>query len=277
MLHSFYFGGTHDDPLGGEMAYLGGPSYGLTIPIEEIPLLISVLTDIQDVPYGYGGTSWGAHHPSKLIPVPVILKADNWSDNVAKVDALNLLFDKNRLCALRFDCLPERYWMVRLARTSPVRVHEMGDIFDLEFVAPDPRAYSITETVQTVSISGDTTFNVPASGVLAGTAEPDVLWLLKPTGSGATNPVVLENTTRDETLTWLNSLTSSEWLEITAYAKTEKVRKTGDSGGSYSPANSSIQQGSRFPKLSAGVANACALNGFASTGSLVITYRARFN
>jgi len=277
MQSSLYFGGTHDDPLGSEMVYLGGPSYGLTIPIEEIPLLISVLTDTQDVPYGYGGTSWGAHHPSKIIPVPVILQANSWTDNVAKVDALNLLLDKNRLCALRFDCLPDRYWLVRLSRTSPVEVHEMGDLFTLEFTAPDPRAYSTTETTQTVAISGNTTFNVPLSGVLAGTAEPDVLWLLKPTGSGATNPVVLENTTRDETLTWANTLTSAEWLELTAYAKTEKARKTADSGGSYSAVNSSIQSGSRFPKLSAGVANACALNGFASTGSLVITYRARFN
>lgn len=277
MPNSIYFGGTLTDPLGSSMVYLGGPSYGLTVLLDDIDALASVMVDMQDVPYGFGGASWGTHHPSKRFLIPCVVRGTSFSDTKSKLDALNLVLDKNRLCALRFDDWNDRYWMVRFTGRSAVSLRQMGATFNLEFIAPDPRAYSVDETTQTINISGATAFTVPASGVLAGTAEPDVVWLLKPTGSGATSPVVLSNETRDEIMTWQNALTTAQWLRVTATARQEIVERTGDSGATYTPVNSSLLSGSRFPKLSPNVANDCELSGFASTGTLTVTYRARYN
>lgn len=278
MAHSFYFGGTEADPTGSAQVYLGGPSYGITIPIEEVDWLISSVIDVADSAYGYGGASWGTHHPGKLFRLPFILKGDSWQDTRNKLDALNLVLDKNRLAALRFEDFPDRYWLARFSGRDPVRIFQRGATGLLEFTAPDPRAYALTETTQTVNItSGDNNFTVPASGSVAGTAEADVTFLIKPTSSGATSPVILENATRDETLTWNNALTSSEWLRITASARVEKAEKTGDSGSTYSTVNSSVSAGSRFPKLSPNVSNAFTFSGSAGNGTIEITYRARFN
>lgn len=278
MPHSFYFGGTAASPTGTSAIYFGGQSYGLTIVGEEMDFLLSTQSDVQDVPYGYGGASWGAHHPGKVFNLSCVLKGDNWEDVKAKIDAINLKLDLNRLAALRFDMWNDRYWLARMTGRSKPVICSGGAQFDLEFTAPDPRAYSTTETTQTVSLSsGTNTFSVPASGVLAGTAEPDVVWLAKPTGSGSTNPLVLTNSTRDEALTYAAALSSSEWLRITASARQEKAEKTTDSGANYTASNASLQSGSRFPKLNPGVANSCTLTGCAGSGSLVITYRARYN
>lgn len=278
MPHSFYIGGTEADPLGTEMKWLGGADYGVIALIEDLDALASVSVDVQDVPYGYGGASWGTHHPGKMFRIPCAMRGTSWANTKAKIDALNLLLDKNRLVSLRFEDWDDRYWLVRYADRSMPRIIQMGATFELEFLAPDPRAYALTETTQTVNItSGDNNFTVPASGTVAGTAEADVTYLIKPSSSGATNPLILTNTTRDEALRWNNTLTSSEWLEVVAKAKQERVRKTGDSGGTYTYVNSSINAGSRFPKLSPNVSNAFTFSGSAGNGTIEIAYRARYN
>lgn len=277
MPHSFYLGGTEDAPLGSEMKWLGGSDYGVTLLLEELDALASVSIDVQDVPYGFGGGSWGTHHPSKMFRLPCVLKGTSWADTKAKIDALNLLLDKNRLVSLRFEDWNDRYWMVRYSNRSTPRIMQMGATFDLEFIAPDPRAYALTETTQAINItSGTNNFTIPASGSVAGTAEADPTYIIKPSSSGATS-AVLGNTTRDETLTWNNSLTSSEWLRVKALANTEKVEKSGDSGGTYTAVHSSIQSGSRFPKLSPNTSNAFTFSGSAGNGTIEVSYRARYS
>lgn len=277
MPHSFFLGGTEADPLGSEMKWLGGPDYGVTLLLEETDALASVAVDVENVPYGFAGASWGTHHPAKLFRLPCVLKGTSWVDTKAKIDAVNLLLDKNRLVALRLDDWDDRYWLVRYSNRSTPRIMQMGAVFDLEFIAPDPRAYALTETSQTVSItSGTNNFTIPASGSVAGTAEADPTYIIKPSSSGATS-AVLANTTRDETLTWSNTLTSSEWLRIKALANTEKAEKSGDSGSTYTAVNTSIQSGSRFPRLSPNTSNAFTFSGSAGNGTIVVTYRARYN
>lgn len=286
-MSSCYFGGTVDDPMGSEMVYLGGPDYSVFLNMEEMDLLISCFADVQQAPGGYAASSYGLGHPPKLFILPCIVKGDTWREVQRKIRNLNFLLNKNRLCALRFDdiavdlwdntTIESLFWMVRLTGRSRAKIYGTGATFELEFTAPDPRAYGVTLTTQTVNLSsGTNSFNVPASGVLEGTAEPDVTWLIKPSGSGATNPLALRNTTRDETLTWNNTLTTAEWLRVKAFAHPQIVEKTGDSGASYSTSNGSLSQGSRFPKLSPGVANACQLTGCAGVGTLEISYRPRF-
>ncbi len=276
MPHSFYFGGTEDSPTGTSAIYFGGASYGITLILEEFDWLTSISQDVQDVPYGFGNASWGAHHPAKLFTLPCIVKGTSWIDVKAKLDAINLAIDKNRLGALRFDDMNDRYWLARLTGHSQVKIFSGGATFDLEFTAPDPRAYSTTETTQSVSLSsGTNSFNVPASGVIGGTGEVDPTWLIKPTGSGSTS-MVLTNVTRDEALTYANTLTSAEWLRIKAHARQELAEKTADSGSTYSAVMGGVYYGSRFPKLSPNVANAMTLTGITSTGTLVITYRERY-
>ena len=287
MPYSFYFGGTSDDPTGTEMKYLGGPDYGITLNLEEQDLLISCFADVQSAPAGYAASSYGMGHSPKTLIAPCIMKGDSWRAVKRQIRNLNYLLSKNRLAALRFDdidvdlwdntTITSLYWLVRLTGRTRPKIYGNGLTFELEFTAPDPRAYGVTEITQIVNLtSGTNSFNVPASGTLDGNAEPDVTWLIKPSGSGATNPLALRNTTRDETLTWNNTLTTAEWLRVKAFAHPQIVEKTGDSGASYTTSNGSLSAGSRFPKLSPGVANACQLTGCAGTGTLEISYRPRF-
>lgn len=285
-MYSLYYGGTESDPTGSAMKYLGHSDYGVTVNLEKFELLLKAQADVQSVPYGFAGTSWGTHYPPKNITLPCWLVGTSWQDTKRKARNLSYLLNKNRLVALRLEDLDflqwddattsSVYWLVRYMGGAPSNIYGMGLTFDLEFIAPDPRAFTVSETTQSVSLSGNTNFNVPASGVVQGNVEPDVTWIVKPTGSGATSPLVLTNTTRDEAITWGNTLTTAQWLRFRAHATLEKVDRSSDSGASYTEQMGSLMAGSRFPKLDPNAQNACSITGVASTGTLDISYRARY-
>lgn len=275
MPRSFKFGGTIDDPLGTELVYLGDQStYGLSVNIGRWDWINGVGLNVQEVAFGFGHGSWGNKYPPRLITLPCFVQGSSWADTRGKLDAINYLLDKSQLRSIVLDDIPDRFWMVRRSGAPAVNVYQTGASFALEFVAPDPRAYALSEVSRTVSLAaGSNSITQPAIGTVGGTAEADVVYILKPTGAGATNPMI-ENTTRDEALTWTGTLGANEWLRITAGSRVRLVEKSTDSGASWTDSMAAVS--GRFPRLSPQVANALTVSGLSGTGTIEITYRERY-
>ncbi|MCC6490668.1 MAG: phage tail family protein [Candidatus Hydrogenedentes bacterium] len=276
MGHSLYLGGPADDPLGSDVVYLGDDDYGITLNMDEADLLASIDANVQDVPYGFGGVSWGHHYPGRVIPVKCWMLGESWTEVRAKLDRLNLLLTRNGLMSLRFDDVDDRFWMVRAQRPGRVTPARNGAVFELSFVAPDPRAYSTTETVQTINLTaGVTNATVPASGVVGGSAEADPVWVLKPTGAGAAAPSV-ENTSRSELAGVNTTIVSTRWVRFDA-TRRGILEYSDDSGVTWASFMSVLSPASIFPRLSPGVSNAIEITGLTGTGTLVVTYRERYH
>ncbi len=237
-------------------------TYGLKVLQRNLPVKLSS-TGIQLRDKSISARS---QYPPKMISLSVVIEGDDAGDINDKLDSINLVLNKDVDKQLRLettDELEERYWNARfVALTGELEVPELWR-GTLEFICYDPCAYAIEETSSDFNIDADpkTVEETPD-----GTAFIEPVYTL--TAGEALNDITLtvENLTTGEEIQWEGSLANGEELEIDCVnwiVKKEGVADMADVSG-------------QFPRLLPGETNYIQVTGFSNTGTLNITYRARY-
>lgn len=278
MAHSFSFDGTD----------LAGSSYGLMVARMPMVWSTAPVLDVQKPLYGFAASQGVAFEP-RSIALPCWVEGSSHSDLQAKLDAIVMLLDSELGAKdLKLDWIPGRYWRARLS--SPIVPEFAGATvarLQLEFWTGEP-GFANAETEQTVEVDADPkSFNVPASGVVAGTHDAYPVWFIKGGGT-PTGVVTLANTTTGESITWQGVILPDQWLAIArgwraaspALQSWSMFLSTGTGADptalSYAQAISGFSAGGMFPRLKRGVANAMTVSGLGSDAEVQVMYRARY-
>lgn len=219
---------------------------------------------IDGAAYGQGGVN----------PLMLKVQAEVYGTTPAvlatRLDALKELLYSSTLASLQLGIWPSRFWKVLLwGEQSSELVGDCGQALSLEFLAPDPNAYSATETEAETAIVGD-----GQSFVIAALSTADSTTFLTPeieiqADAGATS-IQVANLTLSQSLTWTGSISAGEYWKMDSdlglvYTSADGVTWT-------TSANVSARQ---FPLLQPGVANTIQVTGVAA-GLFTIRYRQRF-
>lgn len=262
---------------------LSGDDYNLTVMRSGFIVYPQTSIDIAALPYAYGGVSQGAFAGTRGIRLECVMRGTTHDDVKEKLDNLRLLLYQCRSAdvTLTLHTFSDRYWMVRHIGEITGEFAGINAIkFPLDFVAPDPRAYSNTLTTQTETLNASPySFDVADSGVVvAGTAQADPVWYIRNTTGGAVTSVILANSTRGETLTFTSSLANGYWIKVDAQQTTQIVYISTASGDDPTALSYNVSMSGLtgwFPMLSPGVSNTCSITGI-NNGTCVIYYRARY-
>lgn len=256
----------------------GGSSYGLYVMDIETQLMAPPRLDMQDVAQGWGAAAACRNYGVKEFSLHCAASGTSASNLRTKLDALRLLLNPmNGEKALKFDDFEsDRFWYAFLSSEIPASVRGASWIeFDLSFIAPDPRAYSTTETDLDFTIETDPdAFTLKAAGVaVGGTAEIEPVWTITNSSGGAVSSVRLSNATTLEAVLCTTSLANGNLLRIDRARWA--VEKSTDGGSTYTSVISATSSESVPPSISPGETNAVTVTGL-SAGTLNATYRERY-
>lgn len=260
---------------------LSSATYGVTVEHRDLPLFPFVNVDETNLPYGFGGMSQGAYTESYPMAVPVTVIGSSAANLKTKLDALALLLYQrmDSLTTLKFDTSSDRYWNVRFKGISDAARKGVAVQCTLNFAAPDPRAYATSATNQSAGItSNPDTVTVPADGVVAGSAPADPVIYVRNSSGDTVSGVIVNNTTRSETLTFGGSLDDTYWLKIDCTPTTQRCYRSTNTGDdptilTYTEVMGGVS--GDFPLLDPGVANSFTVTAL-SAGTFKIVYRARY-
>lgn len=268
MATAFHFDGTD----------MSGSTYGCVLERDAWEILAAPQVYVQSVAQAYGGVGRHGGFGSRNFSLPVVVIGTSRSDLLTKLDSIKTKLNPAQgEKQLKFDTFGDRYWNAILS--GPIKQEFLGLVaarLALEFIAPDSRAYStttrsspdfsITTNPQTMTVESGPT-------VVAGTADADCVWIIKNTSGGAVTSLTLNNTTKNEGVTWAGTLGNNEWLRITT--STGLVEKSTDSGANWTNVMGNITGSFVLPTLKAGVANSMTLTGI-GTATVTLTYTARY-
>jgi predicted phage tail component-like protein len=200
-------------------------------------------------------------HTPKNITLGVEVVGTSRATAEAYLDSIKAVLNRKTDGRLLLSNVSDRYWMARyqsLVGSWPAPSTFSGT---LSFVAHDPMAYAVTETVETDDVDAD----------------PKEISLTV-AGSGDAEPVIVLTAGEawDSTLTLLNAVTGQEFTW--SGAMTSGQRLTIDSGRWYvslEGASAMTGAGGEFLVLVPG-SNLISITGFGSLGSVKIRYRARY-
>ncbi len=181
----------------------------------------------------------------------------------SNLDNIKRLLTKLVVKQLKFDVLSGRYFNAILETFEGKYLSDILFRGVLEFICPDPVAYSTTETSSTFNIDADPK---TVSEVRTGSAFLLPVWLLTAgeTLSGVT--VKLDNLTTIEEIQWTGSLLATEELIIDS--ERWLVTKEGNADmGSVT---------GKFPRLEPQISNQIKVTAFGTAGTLNITYKEAF-
>ena len=265
-----YFGGID----------LTGADYNLTALSASMSLGSPRNVASQTTPHRPGGTAWLLGDDPRQISVQAALWGDDEEQFRARQDRLlNTLYAAD-LKSLRLDWLyPDRYWLVRLQNASPVSAFRQGLFaqFQLDFLAPDPHAFSITEFDETFTINSDPyqfalqDDTSPATPV-GGSAPARPVYTITNTGTEITG-VTLENETTGDAIIWGGSLDQNDKLRLDV--DRQLVEKSTSGGATWSTVMAPLNTGHVFPVLQALAVNEMKITGI-SSGSIQVVYRDRY-
>jgi len=152
--------------------------------------------------------------------------------------------------------------------------------FDLTIRCDNALSYAASETSQNVTTATDPiTFNVPASGVVAGSADAYPVWTITstnhPSYSGTSGAITLTNNTTGEAIA-LSTMDEGDIYRLNA--QTKLVEKSTDgAGATYSNAFDEVGASVEIPRLAHGVQNSITLDNLDNQyGVVTIAYRARY-
>ena len=174
---------------------------------------------------------------------------------------------------VKFDRMPDRIYKGRFQ--GGVNGEYLGNDairLGLTFNCADAFAYGLDEVTQTLTISSDPqTDTIPASGVLAGNARTQPVYIIKNT-SGAEADVFIKCVGTAQQLD-IDNVPDATWIKVDVYTK--RVYSSTDSGATWADAMTMIGTNVWFPELAGGAANSLTTDGL-SSGSVVVTYRGRY-
>lgn len=274
MAYAFQFGAMVDDPDGAGSVDFS--TFGLMVTADRSKLWLPIGVQVVEASYSPVAAAYGPTYSPKHIVLECKVTGDDESDRQDKLDSIiyNLVTNADR--ALWLDHQTGRFYMARLVEASdPEWVGKQAVRLTLTFVARDGRAYSDTLTTQTTNLTGTGgSWNVGASAAVGGSIFNNPMWTIKSMGSGSASGVTLSNVTRNETLVVSGAFTSGEWIRIDSTPDIMLVEKSVDSGANWT--NIMPRVSGVFPCLSPGVQNAMTVSGFVNTGTVVATYRERY-
>jgi len=266
--------------MGNSLTYngydLSAPVYGLVVSRHPWPILADIHLDVQAVGGGDGAVTNGTRLKPKYATLECVVSAADRGALQTQLEAIAAVLDsRGGTRALRVDAWPERRCMARL--NGPIIIQPNGwngASLQLNFIIPSGHMTGFTEVTQSVTIDETPeSFNVTASGAVAGTATALPTWTVTNTDAATVTSVALSNTTRDETVTWTGSLVQDALLRFDS--ERHFIEKSTDGGTTWASAMTGRSSGSVFPQLTAGTQNACTIRGVAG-GALNIAYYARY-
>jgi predicted phage tail component-like protein len=256
---------------------LSGSAYGLTVlNATPMPSRAEARLHSRDVPNRHGGYAVGGYVEAQDIEAQVMIVGTSTTDLLAKLDALNRALDVQQGAkAFRFDAIPGRQWYgwLRNRITGPM----MGPAAfrtTLVFHCPDPIAYSTDVTTQNVTLDASPkAFNVPGTGVLAGSTFALPVWTFRNTSATPVAGFSFANITRGEGMSIAYTMEENEYIRVDT---ARGVVEFSSLGADWTIINNAITTSpASFPKLTPGGANSCSVTGI-PTGTLAVSYRARF-
>ena len=261
---------------------LSGSDYGVTVLHRDLPLFPQTTVDVVNLPYAFGGTSQGAYNEPWHFSIPCVVQGTTSANLKTRLDNLGLLLYQRQdaLTSLKFDTSSDRYWNVRVAGiVDGGRVGPCGVALSMEFDVPDPRAYATSATSQSAGItSSPDTVTVPAAGIVAGSAPADPTIYVRNSTGATVSGIIVNNTTRSETITFGSIVNDTHWLKIDCTPTTQRCYHSTDTGDnpivlSYTEVMGGVS--GDFPLLEPGVANSFTVTAL-SAGTFQIVYRARY-
>ncbi len=205
---------------------------------------------------------FGSFYDAREFRLPCVIIGSSMADLNSKLDSIRSTLDVlDGLQQLIFGLQETRYWLAKYNRGSDITLIKFVARLTLNFISPDPFAFSTTSDTPNHPIAADPT---TVSETTGGTAPIRPVWKLTPDApvSGA---VQLENDTRSELIQWSGDLDGAgDYIEIDV--ENHLISKNGTA--------SMAGASGTFPLMSPGVANSITVTGM--TGDLDITYRDRY-
>lgn len=258
--------------------YINGTDAGVTVQRLTPGTMGDVGLPYSVVPGMPGGVAGPVRYGPKRFTVNCWLKAASESLATAALDALKAklaAMDTTEL-SLRFDDYESgRYWLARL--NSEPHITQWTELFyelDLEFIAPNPLAYDVTEVEETDTITNPLTVSYTPGG--SAWTWP-TYQIETDSGHVAAYAVTIRNDTTGVSIRWSLALNPEEWLRFSGDPLYQWVERSTDDGATWVSVMGSLSTVSQrtIPYLLPGQANSITVTGVTS-GTLRTTYRNRY-
>ena len=255
-----------------------GAAYGVTVLRGPRPGWPDSMLDVAELAGRHGGSQGPALYEPLRLDLLLSVRGGSHADAQEKLDAVRQLLARDRAGArtLRVGLLADRFWVAQHETIEPPREIGVTRRFRATFVAADPRAWGVDRVVQEETIAADPqSVDVPAEGVVAGTADTEPVWIVE-IGAGGAGNVGLSNETTGESVTYApeSSLSEGDRVRFDAGLR-QIVELSTDGGSSWTPVMSDVTVSRAIPVLRAGVQNSVEVTGVGA-GGLDVIYRPRW-
>ncbi len=159
------------------------------------------LVQLPDVAYSFGATK-----VARQISLEIAVVGTDRNDLLSKLDNIKLALNERKAKELYINT--DRYYMAQFVNLQGNMVAPNAFMGNLDFICPDPLAYSATLTSPTFTITGTQIVDV----ITGGTAHIKPRFTL--TASEDVSSVKIENLNLEEALIWTGSLVSGDILTV---------------------------------------------------------------
>ncbi len=232
-------------------------TYSLVVTSPGVNAFSQIVSRVQLQDRGY---AFKPNKEPRIIIVAFDVSGTSRSNLDSNLDTIKRILNQLIVKQLKFDVLSGRFFNAILETFEGNYLTATLFRGTLEFICPDPVAYSTTQTSSDFNIDADPK---TVSEVVAGNAYilPVFTLAAGDTLSGVT--ILVENLTTLESLTWVGSLAIGEELIIDSerwLVTKEGVADMGTVTG-------------EFPRLEPNVTNSIKVTAFGTSGTMNITYR----
>ncbi len=256
---------------------LSGSSYGVTVVRGPMQVAGPSQLFYHNTPARHGGFAAGTgFYEPRIIECTLHVLGTSWSNLKTKLDNLSwAMRPELGNVAIVFDQASDRRWVGMFMGDIAEEPIGNGAVqFTARFLVPSGVAESASAITQSVTIDASPkTFNVPATGSVAGTTHALPVWKLRNTHASTISTFTLANTTTSETLTVNYSIPQNAYVKVDT--EQELISYSTDDVTYTVIMSARSNTNKTFPRLVPAAANACSVTGFVA-GTLSIDYRARY-
>jgi hypothetical protein len=256
---------------------LSGSSYGVTVVRGPIQIAGPSVLYGANMPSRHGGWSAGTgFYQPRTIECTLHVLGTSWSNLKTKLDNIAwAMRPELGNVPIIFDEASDRRWVGMFTGNVAETPIGNGAIqFNAQFSVPSGLSEAASATTQSVTIDASPkTFNVPASGSVAGTTHALPVWKFRNTHASTITTFTLANTTTAETITVNYSIPQNAYVKVDT--EQELISYSTDDVTYTVIMSARSNTNKTFPRLVPASANACSVTGF-TAGTLALTYRARY-
>ena len=252
------------------MTDLSGVTYDLTVGRVKFPWFAAPRISEIDMPQIDGVYLDCNYLGGATLTITCHIIGTNAADTLANLDAVLGKIDP-RLGAqyIKLDALSTRVFHGMLAKEINEEWRgEHALIFDAVFRLG--RAFSQSTSATSQTVSSPASFNVPATGAVAGNVDLRPTITVKAHTGGA---LTITNVTTGEKVSTNTDMAAGTWWKFDSDRKVIEVST--DGGTTWSANQAVLGTYANFPSLTAGVANAFTITG-GTGGTVAVDYSARY-